>query len=1185
MHSCSERKMMTIWSLCLIFSLFNSLLIFASPAKQLCRSDQKNALLEFKSEFHFNAIAGNEKTQRWTNTTDCCSWDGISCDIKTGNVVELNLWGSSLNGSLRSNSSLFRLQHLQSLNLSSNNLAGILPDSIGNFKYLKVLKLYGCSFFGNIPSSLGNLSYLTHLDLDGNDFTGELPESLSNLNQLTNGPIPGSISKLVGLSYVDLSFWDTERGVVDFSIFLHLKSLTLLDISHLNSRSMLDLSLFSNFTSLTLLHLSGNNLHISSTLHLPSPIGSLGLSSCNISEFPKFLRTQTGLFFLNISANQFQGHVPEWLWRLPGLGFRIYKTIDVSGNRLEGDIPQSIGLLKELIMLNMSNNAFTGHIPPSLSNLTNLQSLDLSQNRLSGTIPPELEKLTFLAWMNFSNNMLEGPIPQGTQIQSQNSSSFAHNPGLCGAPLKRSCGEGEEEARKQDEEKEEKDQVLSWIAAAIAYAPGVFCGFVIGHILERKMITWRLCLVFSLSYSVLVFASPAKNLCRPDQRDALWDFKNEFIVQKDDRLSYSNPKTESWRNNTDCCSWDGVRCYLQTGNVVELNLWGSFLSGPLRSNSSLFRLQHLEILNLGSNPNLYGNIPSSLGNLSYLTDLVLSDCGFTATRFDGGPLDIGNVSSPSKLRNLGLGRNNFSGPMLGSTSKLVSLKDLDLSFWRDSLNFSIFLHLTSLERLDLSYPNTRIMISSTLHFPSPIYMLKLSSCNISHFPKFLQSKTSLSYLDISANQIEGQVPEWLWRLRYVDISQNSFSSFEGPSDVFQRSGRQPNSTMFFLGSGNLFTGEIPRMICELVNLQTLVLSNNNFSGFIPQCFKNFNTTISVLHLQNNSLSGAFPQESIGGRLRSLDVGHNRLSGKLPKSLVNCTQLEFLNVEDNRFNDTFPFWLRSLPILQFLVLRSNKFHGPVSFPQDSMNFSKLRIFDVSQNLFTGVLPSDYFAGWSAMSSPVVYVEAIVHMLVFQNYHKSVGLTNKGSNMDLVGSGFRIYKTIDVSGNRLEGDIPQSIGLLKELVVLNMSNNAFTGHIPPSLSNLTNLQSLDLSRNRLSGTIPPDLEKLTFLAWMNFSNNMLEGPIPQGTQIQSQNSSSFAQNPGLCGAPLKRSCGEGEEEARKQEKEDEEKEEKDQVLSWIAAAIGYGHGVFCGFVIGHILSSYRHDWLMRIFRSFA
>ncbi|KAF8074432.1 hypothetical protein N665_1102s0015 [Sinapis alba] len=814
---------MIVWSLCLFFFLSNSLLVFASPAKQLCRPDQKDALLEFKSEFQLNGNAANEKTLRWTNNTDCCSWDGITCDIKSGKVVELNLWGSSLNGPLRSNSSLFRLQHLQSLNLSSNNLAGILPDSIGNLKYLKVLKLYGCRIFGKLPYSLGNLSHLTHLDLDGNEFTGELPESLSNLNQLTklllassklsgnfpsallnlseltaidfssnqfegmlpsnmssfskleyfdmsvnsfSGPIPSSlfmiprsISKLVGLSYLDLSFWNTERGIVDFSIFLHLKSLTLLDISHLNTRSILDLSLFSNFTSLTLLHLSGNNLHISSTLHLPSPIGSLALSSCNISEFPKFLQTQTGLFFLNISANQFQGQVPEWLWRLPGLDY-----------------------------------------------------LDLSQNSFTG--------------------------------------------------------------------------------------------------------------------------------------------------------------------------------------------------------------------------------------------------------FEG-------------------------------TSEAIQR--------------------------------------------SPIEML-----------------------DISSN------------------------SFRNPFPLL------PNSTRQLLASDNQFSGNIPMKICELVALETLVLTNNNFNGSIPRCFEKFNTTLSVLHLRNNSLSGNIRKEFFSVGLISLDVGRNKLSGELPKSLVNCTKLEFLNVEDNEISDTFPFWLRMLPDLQILVLRSNRFHGPIFSPEEySLSFPKLRIFDISENHFTGVLPLDYFAGWSTMSSVVYIAYDKLHRFIgftFQNYHKSVVLANKGSKMELIGSSFRIYKTIDVSGNRLQGDIPQSIGLLKELIVLNMSNNAFTGSIPPSLSNLTNLQSLDLSQNRLSGTIPPELEKLTFLAWMNFSNNMLQGPIPQGTQIQSQNSSSFAHNPGLCGAPLNRSCGEGE--GRKQEKEDEEKEEKDQeVLSWIAAAIAYAPGVFCGFVIGHILSSYRHDWFMRIFRSFA
>ncbi|KAJ4866092.1 receptor like protein 48 [Raphanus sativus] len=155
--------------------------------------------------------------------------------------------------------------------------------------------------------------------------------------------------------------------------------------------------------------------------------------------------------------------------------------------------------------------------------------------------------------------------------------------------------------------------------------------------------------------------------------------------------------------------------------------------------------------------------------------------------------------------------------------------------------------------------------------------------------------------------------------------------------------------------------------------------------------------------------------------------------------------------------------------------------------------KLWIFDISKNNFNGVLPSDYFAGWSAMSLPVVYFEGDSQYRfsgVGKLYYRaSVALRNKGSNMKLVGSGFTIYKTIDISGNRFQGGIPESIGLLNELIVLNISNNAFTGRIPQFLSSITGLQSLDLSQNRLSGKIPPELGKLTFLAWMNFSYSRL------------------------------------------------------------------------------------------------
>ncbi|VYS62580.1 unnamed protein product [Arabidopsis thaliana] len=891
---------------------------------------------------------------------------------------------------------------------------------------------------------------------------------------------------------------------------------------------------------------------------------------------------------------------------------------------------------------------------------------------------------------------------------------------------------------------------------------------------ERRMITvkWSLCLIFCLTNSILVIA---KHLCLPDQRDALWGFKNEFHVPSHN--SYA--MTEKWRNNTDCCSWDGVSCDPKTGVVLELDLEFNGLNGPLRSNSSLFRLQHLQKLYLGCNTyndglkggelpdsignlkylrflsfqdcNLYGKIPSSLGNLSYLTHLdlsynddltgeILDSMGnlkymrvlsLTSCKFSGMmPSSLGNLSYltdldlsynnftgvipdsmgnlnylrvlslgncnlfgkiPSSLGNLSylthldlsyndftsegpdsmgnlnrltdmllnlssltyidfgsnqlkgmlpsnmsslsklvafdisnnsfsgtipsslfmipslvrlnLRRNHFSGPLeIGNISSQSKLQLLNLGgnyFNPDIVDLSIFSPLLSLGYLDLSGINLKI--SSTVSLPSPIYALVLSSCNISEFPKFLRNQTRVLYLDISANQIEGQVPEWLWslpQLLYVNISQNSFNGFEGPADVIQ-GGRElnmldissnifqdpfpllPNSTELLFSSNNQFSGEIPRAICELHNLLILVLSNNNFSGSIPLCFENLH--LYVLHLRNNNLSGIFPEEAISHRLQSLDVGLNRLSGELPKSLINCTQLDFLNVEDNRLNDTFPSWLRLLPNLQMLVLRSNEFHGPITSPRDSVSFLKLRIFDISENHFNGVLSSDYFDGWTTMSSVVDIVDTVEIHTPWGIFPTSLDLINKGIKMELVGSSFTIYKTIDVSGNRLEGDIPESIGLLKEVIVLNMSNNAFTGHIPPSLSNLSNLQSLDLSQNRLSGSIPPELGKLTFLARMNFSHNRLEGPIPQTTQIQTQDSSSFTENPGLCGLPLKKTCG-GKEEATKQE-QDEEKEEEEQVLSWIAAAIGYVPGVVCGLTIGHILVSHKRDWFMRIVSLFT
>ncbi|XP_018445068.1 receptor-like protein 37 [Raphanus sativus] len=387
-----------------------------------------------------------------------------------------------------------------------------------------------------------------------------------------------------------------------------------------------------------------------------------------------------------------------------------------------------------------------------------------------------------------------------------------------------------------------------------------------------------------------------------------------------------------------------------------------------------------------------------------------------------------------------------------------------------------------------------------------------------------------------------------------------------------------------LGSNSL-RGSFPRWICEFTSLFLLDLSNNHLSGFITSCLMNSSAYLGKINLRNNSFSGFLSDISNSAtQLQLLDVSRNHLVGKLPKSLINCHYLEYLNLKGNRFKDTFPSWLSSLVRLRVLFLGSNAFYGPVS---SHVGFPSLRVIDISHNGFNGTLPQDYFVNWLEMSS------------VWRNetkssedtiYEGSIYLTYKGElniyedSMDMMYKGvdikfqriFFAFRAIDFSGNKFTGRIPQSIGMLKALIHVNFSRNAFTGSIPSSLANLTNIEALDLSHNKLSGNIPRDLATLSFVSYLDFSHNFLQGPVPRSTQFQRQNCSSFEDNLGLYG--LEEICG----PVKVPDPIPEDLERSEQVLSWIAAAIAYGPGVLCGLVFGHIFfTSQRHKWFMKKF----
>ncbi|XP_061999324.1 receptor-like protein 34 [Rosa rugosa] len=539
-------------------------------------------------------------------------------------------------------------------------------------------------------------------------------------------------------------------------------------------------------------------------------------------------------------------------------------------------------------------------------------------------------------------------------------------------------------------------------------------------------------------------------------------------------------------------------------------------------NSTHWRnLTKLSYLRLGSNK-LDGNIPSSLFSLPLLGTLELS-----SNQFSGPFAEISNVSS-YLLSGLDLSSNNLEGPIPMSIFSLQGLINLDLSSNNLSGSFppDCLHQLRYLSVLDLSHNNlflthdyTNFSYSST----SQLSDLRLVSLQLRTIPKFLRNQSNLGSLDLSDNQINGKIPNWIWSLsdlRYLNLSCNSLDSLEVPSinlsnlmylDLhsnqfhgkipifpslysvyyldFSRnyfSSPIPSTTgdmlvktgLLSLSSNNL-NGIIPESLCNSTSLKVLDLSNNSLSGTIPRCLTTM-TTLAVLNLRRNNLTNV-DEFSHTCSLEMLDVSGNHIQGQFLKSLVNCTRLEVLKQFDNRTISMF-------------------FEEHIHL-----------IIDLAHNNFSGEVPGTALTTWQAMRTSKDNAPWKIRNLQVEygeTYYQvdTIMVSNNGLEMELVNI-LTIFTSVDFSCNKFNGSIPEEIGELKSLDALNLSNNAFTGAVPSSLSNLSELKSLDLSKNKLSGQIPVELTKLTFLAFLNLSYNQLVGRIPSGAQFSTFDAASF------------------------------------------------------------------------------
>lgn len=404
-----------------------------------------------------------------------CDWSGIRCNNASDRVIEINLSGKSLGGTI--SPAIANLSSLRILDLSQNYFVGHIPKELGFLSQLGQLSLSWNFLEGEIPSELGSLHNLYYLDMENNHLKGEIPASLfcngshslryidlSNnslggeiplnnecvlqelrflllwSNQLV-GQVPQALSNSTQLKWLDLES-NMLSGELPYEIVHHWPQLQFLYLSYndfVSHDGNTNLEPFfaslTNLSNLQELELAGNHLggkltHIIGDL--PASLLQLHLDDNLIyGSIPPQIANLVNLTLLNFSSNLLNGSIPPSLCKMGKLE-RIYLSnnslsdeipsalgdiqhlglLDLSRNKLSGSIPDSFANLPQLRRLLLYENQLSGTIPPSLGKCINLEILDLSRNRISGVIPTEVAALTSLKlYLNLSSNNLNGAIP------------------------------------------------------------------------------------------------------------------------------------------------------------------------------------------------------------------------------------------------------------------------------------------------------------------------------------------------------------------------------------------------------------------------------------------------------------------------------------------------------------------------------------------------------------------------------------------------------------------------------------------------------------------------------------------------------------------------------------------------------------------------------------------------------
>ncbi|KAK7245463.1 hypothetical protein RIF29_40309 [Crotalaria pallida] len=264
--------------------------------------------------------------------------------------------------------------------------------------------------------------------------------------------------------------------------------------------------------------------------------------------------------------------------------------------------------------------------------------------------------------------------------------------------------------------------------------------------------------------------------------------------------------------------------------------------------------------------------------------------------------------------------------------------------------------------------------------------------------------------------------------------------------------------------------------CTSGSVTGLALVDSNINQTIPPFLCDL-TNLTHVNFSKNFIPGEFPKSIYNcSKLEYLDLSMNNLDGKVPDDIDRLANLKYLSLGSTNFFGDIPASIGRLKELRVLKLQYALFNGTV--PDEIGNLSNLETLDLSSN--SGLPPSKL---------PLSWTRKLNKLKVFYMY----GCNLIGEIPETIGEMVAL-EILDLSDNSLTGQVPSGLFLLKNLTKLFLQHNSLSGEIPAVVEAL-NLTAIDLTKNNLTGKIPDDFGKLEKLTGLCLSLNQLSGEIPE------------------------------------------------------------------------------------------